>query len=1243
MKRDSTSIDIEIYLVFIVLIGISVFNAIYSTVIISRNQDASTVIMTVDVPSLQMLENVNLMVINSKMLTTNWVHLQSAWEDKVKLKKIHETDYPQLKGELLATMTLWNNAKQQDTLESLFKNFDELIGYEKKIMYSLNRFDDYEDPVTKFGAEEILETQILPRTAQIMATLNKVIISRRTQADFSHGKMIQASRNLMWSVLGIAIMIIIVVLLAGFYLSNSIIVPVMKLKNYIRQMGKGEIPEIQLSARENAVGQMVEAVKTLVGSVERTAQFANSIGDGNFEAEFQPLSKKDKLGNALLQMREGLKGAEQENKLRNWEATGIAEINQVLRENTEGIEKLSDGLLKTLTEYIHASCAGFYLFEENAITRQRRIRLISGYALPASHKRSLELGEGFVGQAIRNEKVIHIKDVPQENFKVESGIGGFTTTQLLVVPVTHQGTVYGAIEFSSFGAFHSYEVAFMSRIGEIIGSVMASSIANTITKNLLEETQFQADQLKSQEEKLRKTNDELSVQGELLRASKEELKSRNDDLKIKAELLQSQNERLGEATEALEIKAGELEQSSKYKSEFLANMSHELRTPLNSVLILARLLEENKNKTLTIKEIEYARVIHKSGKDLLSLINDILDLSKIEAGKVELMLQSASIRQIKNDLLDLFSPIAGDKKIDLQTELHTGLPDEFMTDQFRLEQVIKNLLSNALKFTPAGGTVTLRIKPAEHSVEFNSKTLQESKSVIEFSVQDTGIGIPVEKQKDIFEAFQQADGSTIRKYGGTGLGLSISKMLVGLLGGEMKLKSKGGAGSSFYVYLPLDTEFISGNGIAVEADSTDRLIEKSESLSDVIIPAIAEYSITDDRNNLSISDNILLIVEDDAGFAKLLVDYSHEKNFKTIVTNKGDLALKYAAQYHPTAIFLDMQLQVMDGLTVLKRLKEDKSLNHIPVHVMSAQDNGNAGIQLGALSYLRKPLDRTEMSKAFNCIEKSLSEALKNFLIIDSDGSKTKSAKEILAKSFNCKYRDVSTIELAKSILLNKEHFDGVLVGLKNTNEWNELKELITWVEGKQHLASIPFLVIHKYELSLEQKIFFGEFSFVGIVEEAEQHIADKLNMLWRETTTDEGVNDIVNGEVELVNNLKGRSVLITDDDMRNIYSISAILKERDMNVIIASDGSEAIEKLKSNPGIELVLMDIMMPVMDGYEAIAEIRSQERWKKLPIIALTANALSGTKEKCIEIGASEYLSKPTDSETLIIMLEKLLNS
>ncbi len=1245
MKKITSGIDIEIYLIFIVLIGVSVFNAVYSTVIISRNQDASTKIMTVDVTSLQMLENMNLLVTRSKMYTTNWVYLQNDREDKEKLKILHESEYPQQKGDLMATMTLWDEAAHQDTLKSILKKFDELVVYEKQIMLALVRFDDYKDPVKKFSVEEILETQILPRSAEIISDLNRIITSRRMQADMAHSIMIGSSRNLMWSVLGIAIMIIIVVLLAGFYLSNSIIVPVMKLKNYIQQMGRGEIPEIQLATKRNAVGLMTDAVKTLVDSVESTAQFANSIGDGDFNAEFQPLSKKDKLGNALIQMRNGLLKADEDNKRRNWESSGIAEINQVLRENSNAIEKLSHQLTKSLVQYLDAGCGGFYLMEQNAITNQRRIKLVGGYALPSENKSTLGIGEGFVGEAIRNERVTHIKNIPNGYCKISSGVGEFSAAELLVVPIIHQGTVYGAIEFVSFRNFEAHQVSFMVHVGEIIGSAMAASISNSLTKNLLEETQFQAEQLKLQEEKLRKTNDELSNQGQLLQASKEELKTRNDELKIKAELLQTQNERLEDASGALEIKAKELEMNSKYKSEFLANMSHELRTPLNSVLILAKLLTENKNRSLTEKEIEYARVIHKSGNDLLSLINDILDLSKIEAGKIELVKQSASIRQIKNDMLDLFSPVANEKKIQLQTELHSNLPEDFMTDQFRLEQVLKNLLSNALKFTVENGTVTLRIRQADPKFQFYSEALVSAKNVIEFSVSDTGIGIAKEKQNDIFEAFQQVDGSTSRKYGGTGLGLSISKMLIGMLGGEMKLESEERKGSTFYIFLPLETS----QSYNSKEEIAKTQIESAENLhSDLTIQSLSEkiiFDVADDRENLEDKDRVLLIVEDDFNFAKLLVEIAHDKQFKAIVTNQGDIALKYAAQYHPSAILLDMQLPVMDGWTALKKLKEDTDLNKIPVHIMSAVDKGTLALKLGALSYLRKPLDKRDVDNVFIAIEKSIPDTAKNVLVIDQDKLQIEIIKKLIdTKGINCKYKEVETLDHASLVLQSKEKVDCVFIGSASSETWTEIKDFFFRIKNNPRISSTPLVVCHHHELTDEQKKFINKFSeSVQASDGSEENISLTLEKFLSQinSSTSRAIPKINVPELS-EEILKGKTVLIADDDMRNVYALSNILKDKEMNVIMAGNGSEAIQKLTVNTNVDIVLMDIMMPVMDGYTAISKIRKNAPWKSLPIIALTANALAGTREKCIQAGANEYLSKPVNSEHLINLIEVWLN-
>jgi signal transduction histidine kinase/vacuolar-type H+-ATPase subunit F/Vma7 len=623
MRNRDYKIDFEIYVVFILAISISVFNAIYSSLNITKNQEMSNKIMAVDIPSLQALENMNLVVTRSEMYTTNWTYIASSRGDKEKLRTLQQTEYPALKNRIMELMSAWKDPENVKTTKDIFLDFEILLSYQKQIMEGLVKFDDYQDPMKKFAAEEIVESEVIPRTTQIIFKLNGVISNKKSQAEALHIDMRRSYRTLIWSVLGIAIMVVMVILFAAFYLSNNMIVPLMKLKNSILQMGKGEVPDVVMSDKKNAVGLMTEAVRKLSDSIKRTERFAHDIGEGNFKIEYEPLGPHDELGSALIQMRD----------------------------------------------------------------------------------------------------------------------------------------------------------------------------------------------------RLSQTNEELSNQSLLLQSSEEELKKSNNELKENSRVVKEQNERLEQAREALSIKVKELELNSKYKSEFLANMSHELRTPLNSVLILAKLLAENKNNALSEKEIEYAKVIHKSGNDLLMLINDVLDLSKIEAGKIELRLANESVKQIKDDMKSLFEEVANQKKIDFSIEIHSGVPDNIVTDKLRIEQIIKNLLSNAFKFTGSGGSVKFKIKQADRTTQFKNQDLHTGKGVIEFSVSDSGIGIPLDQQQVIFEAFQQADGSINRKYGGTGLGLSISRMLVTLLGGELQLISEKDKGSTFFLFVPLESR---QNNQVVNGDKENR-------------------------------------------------------------------------------------------------------------------------------------------------------------------------------------------------------------------------------------------------------------------------------------------------------------------------------------------------------------------------------------------------------------------------------------
>lgn len=1228
MKNKSYKIDLEIYIVFVLVIGISVFNAIYSSINISKNQEYTAKIMTVDIPSLQTLENMNLLVTRSKMYTTNWVYLQSNRDEKEKLRTLHSIEYPQLKGTLLGLMSEWKDKDDVDTMKQVFAEFDKLIITQKHIMGTLVSFDDYEDPVKRFASEELVENQILPQSANIITELNNVILKKKNRADLLHAEMSASSRALMWSLLGIAILIVIVILVAVFYMSNHIIVPTMKLRNYIMQMGKGEIPEMNLTPANNAIGQMTEAVKVLAESLKGTAQFAHAIGEGNLSGEFQPLSENDELGNALIQMQVSLRMADEENRQRHWVSSRTEKINEVLRENTDDINKLSDAIISTMVKYLSACHGALYLLEDTADDKKGKIILHGSYAMDNRSKTRavIEYGDGLIGQVVKDGEPVYLKNVPASFSQITTGTGSMPATHLVIIPLKHHDKVYGAVELAGFQEFQTFEIGFIKSIGETIGSTIASVVANTMTKRLLEETRKQAARLSTQEEQLRQTNEELSHQSKLLQASEEELKQSNMEMKNKARELQHKNEILEQAREALSIKAKELEMNNRYKSEFLANMSHELRTPLNSVLILAKLLAENKSKNLTDKQAEYARVIHKSGSDLLTLINDILDLSKIEAGKIELIPEDANIAVIRNDIKSLFNEIANEKEIDFVVESHADLPESFVTDRLRLEQIIKNLLSNAFKFTPAKGNITLRIKRPERSTLFSNPTLQKSKNIVEFSVTDTGIGIPAEKQALIFEAFQQADGSTSRRYGGTGLGLSISKMLVSMLGGEMQLVSEQGKGSTFFVYLPLEHNLLSET--SGNQTSTPTV---TGAISSFVMPE-------DDRASVRLGDKFVLIVEEDMNFAHVLMDMAHEKNYKAILTTKADEGLTFAERMTPSAIIMDMENPNNEKEAVLSRIKAHNSLSKIPIHLMSSVEKRRNSVDVGATAYLRKPLDKKDLDDAFSSIDKSIQKDLKKVLVIED----AKLHQEIIRNLMMSNYKNtqvfISPTAADAREKMETERFDCIILDLDLGNGPEEGSALLEQIKSTTETHHIPVIVFTGTDIDSMN----GE-TLRGLSEAIIAKDGESLDRLMKETESFlSAINDKEQSPTpempEFMHNmLEGKRVLLADDDMRNIYALTSVLESHKMTVIPATNGKEALQKLVKYPDIDIVLMDIMMPEMDGYQAMQEIRNMDMFKTIPIIALTAKAMIGDREKCLQCGASDYISKPVNMDHLFSLM------
>ncbi|MBI1212709.1 MAG: response regulator [Alphaproteobacteria bacterium] len=737
---------------------------------------------------------------------------------------------------------------------------------------------------------------------------------------------------------------------------------------------------------------------------------------------------------------------------------------------------------------------------------------------------------------------------------------------------------------------------------------------------------------------LERREEELKVQQEELKASNEEIEASNEELEEKTQALEEQNLRikqqskeLEETKRLIEEKADELERASKYKSEFLANMSHELRTPLNSLLILARGLAANSEGNLTQEQIEEARVIYNGGLELLGLINDILDLSKVEAGKININSEDVHISGVVKRMSEQFNPVAKERGVAFNLRTDVNLPAAFHTDVQRLEQILKNLLSNAFKFTE-NGSVSLDIESASESVSLQRASLTAGPAIA-FSVTDTGIGISESKLKDIFEAFQQEDGSIDRHYGGTGLGLTIARKFAHLLGGEIHVVSKKGVGSTFTLYLPL-------------AGATEQENNKSDRAADIAdgakAPAAAPIKvfIADDRKAIGTDDKVLLIIEDDRDFATTLMKISRKRGYKCLAAGDGKSGLLLAAEQPVTAIILDLRLPDIDGISVLDQLKHNLKTRHIPVHIITGAADTDAATPLkkGAVGYLTKPVEIGDIDRAFSRIEGMLRSKVKHVLLIEDDKN-TQTAVRNLLRQKNIEITQTSTGASALSEL--REHsFDCVILDLKLPDmtgfEWLEAVEKERGTD-----ASPPIVIYTAKELTQEENRQLSKHTGSIVIKGASssERLLDEVTLFLHSIesalTTDQ--RDIIRMQHNPDHALQNRTVLLVDDDMRNTFALSKLLKRHGVNVVIADNGQMALEKLAAERGIELVIMDIMMPVMDGYQAMREIRARKAWQKLPIIALTARAMPEEQERCMEAGANDYLVKPVDIERLLTLL------
>ena len=792
------------------------------------------------------------------------------------------------------------------------------------------------------------------------------------------------------------------------------------------------------------------------------------------------------------------------------------------------------------------------------------------------------------------------------------------------------------IELASFQRFANVQQAFLEQLSESIGVVLNTIQANMRTEELLaqsqgltQELQSQSEELQAQQEELQQTNKELEEQAaslkaseELLQTQQEELQQTNEELEEKAQLLEEQNRRIEIknreielARAALEEKAEQLSLSSRYKSEFLANMSHELRTPLNSLLILAKLLGENPDTNLNEKQIEFANTIYGAGSDLLNLINDILDLSKVEAGRMDVNVGDVKLSDLRDFVERSFRPVAEDKSLDFEIEVHgANVPPTIETDEQRLQQVIKNLLSNAFKFTESGG-VKLRIGVAEGR-QFASEALSRAEAVLEFTVEDTGIGIAHDKLRLIFEAFQQADGTTSRRYGGTGLGLSISREIARLLGGEIHVESEAGRGSTFTLFLPatyqpvehpraLDTieQAVVFSSVSVEdgggGPSVSGLAEPPELDPALLLPS----DVRDDRDDIQDGDRVVLIVEDDPDLARTELEVARERGFKGIVAVRGDSGLALAHEFKPDAIILDMKLPVMDGWTVLDRLKHHPETRHIPVHIVSAGDGRQNALKAGAVAFLEKPISKEGLEDTFGEIRSFIDRGLKRLLVVEDDESQRQAVVELIGSDEDVEVTAVGSGEAALEAL-DLERFDCMVLDLKlpDMGGFTLLEKL---KEDERH-SSIPVIVYTGKELTRSEETKLKKFAESIVVKDASspERLLDETSLFLHrvERKLPKEKRRMLEQLHSADEVLKQRKILIVDDDVRNVFALTSVLESHGMEVLYAENGKDGIELLHRHPEVDLVLMDIMMPGMDGYETMRVIRSDDSFKQLPIIS-----------------------------------------
>ena len=980
------------------------------------------------------------------------------------------------------------------------------------------------------------------------------------------------------------------------------------------------------------VNQLAENLTTQVRNI---ADVASAVTKGDFTQMIRVEAKGEveELKDTINQMIANLKQTTLRNQEQDWLKSNLAKFTQMLQ-GQKDLNTVTRRILSELAQVVNAQKGMFYILEQDETIKNPKLKLFSAYAFGEEVKTSkeFELGQGLIGQCALEKERILLTNVPKNFIKISSGLGKAAPVNLVVLPVLFEKEIKAVIELASFDTFSETHLDFLNQLTESLGIVLNTIEANTRTESLLVQSQSLADELG-------RTNEELQDKAHLLANQKEEVEGKNREVE--------------EARLSLEEKAEQLQLTSKYKSEFLANMSHELRTPLNSLLILAQQLFENHDGNLNEKQVSYAKTIHSCGDDLIQLINDILDLSKIESGYISTDFVNLRFNEITTFVETTFKHLSENKNLRFNIELDEKLPQSLETDAQRLNQILKNLLSNAFKFTEKG-EVKLRIYEANHNWRQRISSLENAQSVVAFEIRDTGIGISKDKQNIIFEAFQQAEGSTSRKYGGTGLGLSISRGLADLLGGSIELTSEVGQGSRFTLFLPIDynpainkrEKQISLKVIEyklAEGSNPDAVLQsvptiKMNETKD--LKALNEIinEVGDDRNNINSNDKVVLVIEDDLRFAKIMMEKAHEMDVKIVIATAFGNVFDFVNKYNPIAVTLDVKLPDASGWRILDLFKNDINFRHIPVHLISGEENRLLAMQRGARSFSLKPLKTESLYELFNDIIVYHERKIKKILIIEDNELDSSQVAKILN---NGELIDIEIIDSGIKALkrLTENEYDCIIMDYMLPDIGG--MELITEIGKIKKTQMTPVLVYSARDFSPKERTQLKQYANRIVLKDV-----NSLDLLLEEAVLLLHIDhkDLLPKKKKLIENLRSKNdiltnkkVLVVDDDVRNLFALTTAFERYSIQTITAESGQEAMNILEEKQDIDIVLMDIMMPEMDGYETTQKIRREHKNNALPIIAVTAKAMKGDREKCIEAGASDYITKPVKIDQLLSLM------